>query len=250
LQTAGQDETGEFFCLAAGRDANTWRGARVPPMQGLAFPGQLIYDAGFRRRWPGQCRFIDQSRLVKHRGKWQMKKRMRLTAGRVLSAVVAAWALLVGGMPEAQAEYGDVVINNYSDKGGVRPAVFPHWFHRIRFTCKVCHADLGFKFKAGGNDITMAKIVDGQFCGACHNGEIAWSVENCNMCHSGVPGMATQFHNSTQGRLYAPGAGAAAPAGVSAAAAPAAPAPAPAAAPAGKAAPADSATGKKRRAAP
>lgn len=172
-----------------------------------------------------------------------MKKRLRLTAGYVLSAVVAAWALLVTGIPEAQAEYGDVVINNYSDKGGMRPVVFPHWFHRIRFTCKVCHADLGFKFKAGGNEITMGKIVDGQFCGACHNGEIAWSVENCNMCHSGIAGMPTQFHNSTQGRLYAPGAGAGA-------AAPAAPAATAAPAAATKSAPADSATGKKRRVAP
>ena len=118
---------------------------------------------------------------------------------------MAVWMLLAVGIPEAQAEYGDVVINNYADKAGMRPAVFPHWFHRIRFACKVCHADLGFKFKAGGNEITMAKIIDGQFCGACHNGEIAWSVENCNMCHSGIPGTPTQIHNSTQtGLVYTP----------------------------------------------
>jgi c(7)-type cytochrome triheme protein len=96
----------------------------------------------------------------------------------------------------AHAEYGDVVINNYSDKAGVRPVVFPHWFHRARFTCKVCHADLGFKFKAGGNDINMLKIIDGQYCGACHNGEIAWSVENCNLCHSGKPGTPTLVHET------------------------------------------------------
>jgi len=82
----------------------------------------------------------------------------------------------------AHAEYADVVINNYADAAGIRPVVFPHWFHRIRFRCKVCHADLGFQFKAGGNKITMAKIIDGKFCGACHNGDIAWSVENCAMC--------------------------------------------------------------------
>ena len=104
----------------------------------------------------------------------------------------------------AHAEYGDVVINNYADAAGIRPAVFPHWFHRIRFRCKVCHADLGFQFKAGGNKITMAKIIDGQFCGACHNGEIAWSVENCSMCHSGIPGTPTHFHGSTVQRLVAP----------------------------------------------
>lgn len=104
----------------------------------------------------------------------------------------------------SRAEYADVVINNYADAAGMRPAVFPHWFHRIRFRCKVCHADLGFKFKAGGNEITMAKIIDGKFCGACHNGEIAWSVENCAMCHSGIPGTPTHFHGSTLQRLVAP----------------------------------------------
>jgi len=103
-----------------------------------------------------------------------------------------------------KAEYADVVINNFADAAGMRPAVFPHWFHRIRFRCKVCHADLGFKFKAGGNKITMAKIIDGKFCGACHNGEIAWSVENCSMCHSGIPGTPTHFSGSTVQRLVAP----------------------------------------------
>jgi len=108
-------------------------------------------------------------------------------------------------MPQpAHAEYADVVINNYADAAGIRPAVFPHWFHRIRFRCKVCHADLGFQFKAGGNKITMAKIIEGKFCGACHNGEVAWSVENCAMCHSGVPGTPTHFHGSTVQRLIAP----------------------------------------------
>ena len=117
----------------------------------------------------------------------------------------------LAGIQPARAEYGDIVINNYSDPAGMRPAVFPHWFHRIRFSCKVCHADLGFKFKAGGNEINMVKIIDGQYCGACHNGNIAWSVENCDLCHSGKPGTPTQVHESTINTLIAP-AGAAAPA--------------------------------------
>lgn len=104
----------------------------------------------------------------------------------------------------ARAEYGDVVINNYSDAQNIRPVVFPHWFHRIRFACKVCHTDLGFKFKAGSNDINMVKIVDGQYCGACHNGTLAWSVKNCNLCHSGKPGTATQVHESTTQELTVP----------------------------------------------
>ena len=134
---------------------------------------------------------------------------MSLTTKRnaVLKSLVVGVLVYLGAlvMPQpAQAEYADVVINNYADAAGMRPAVFPHWFHRIRFRCKVCHADLGFQFKAGGNKITMAKIIEGKFCGACHNGEIAWSVENCAMCHSGVPGTPTHFHGSTVQRLIAP----------------------------------------------
>ena len=124
-----------------------------------------------------------------------------------MACVAAFFALVtmaIGTAPEARAEYGDIVINNYSDGAGMRPAVFPHWFHRIRFRCKVCHADLGFKFKAGGNQIDMVKIIDGQFCGACHNGDIAWSVENCNLCHSANPGTPTQVHESTIQKLAQP----------------------------------------------
>lgn len=116
---------------------------------------------------------------------------------------------------DVRAEYGDVVMNSYSDGAGMRPVVFPHWFHRVRFRCKVCHADLGFRFKAGGNEINMLKIIDGQFCGACHNGGLAWSVENCNLCHSGNPGTTTHVHESTTSKLAAPAP--AAPAGAAAA---------------------------------
>jgi c(7)-type cytochrome triheme protein len=118
------------------------------------------------------------------------------------AAAIGAAVFVAGG--SARAEYGDVVINNYSEKAGMRPVVFPHWFHRVRFRCKVCHADLGFKFEAGGNDISMLKIIDGQFCGACHNGELAWNVENCSLCHSGKPGLPTQVHESTTQRMKLP----------------------------------------------
>ena len=98
----------------------------------------------------------------------------------VVLPLVAAWA-----------EYADVIINEKAESEGMPPVIFPHWFHRIRFQCSVCHVDLGFKMKAGANKITMDKIIDGRFCGACHNGEIAWSPENCDFCHSGQPGLET-----------------------------------------------------------
>lgn len=121
-----------------------------------------------------------------------------------LTCLTAVVTLLFLDVREAQAEYGDVVINNYSDKAGIRPVIFPHWFHRLRFRCKVCHGDLGFEFKAGGNQINMLKIIDGQFCGACHNGEIAWPVDNCNLCHSAKPNTPTQVHESTSQKLAVP----------------------------------------------
>ncbi len=127
------------------------------------------------------------------------------------SGIVAFFATLLLcslASRDVHAEYGDVVINNYSDAAGMRPVVFPHWFHRVRFRCKVCHADLGFQFKAGGNQIDMLKIIDGQYCGSCHNGQLAWSAENCNLCHSGKPGTPTQVHESTLPRLPMPGASA------------------------------------------
>jgi len=88
----------------------------------------------------------------------------------------------------AQAEYGDVVMNKRSEALGQRPVVFSHWFHRIRYQCRVCHAEQGFKMRAGTNDVQMADIAAGRFCGSCHNGEIVWAADRCELCHSGLPG--------------------------------------------------------------
>ena len=143
--------------------------------------------------------------LMTVKNKIKRKKFSDRTSLAILTWIV--FALLFGAfvtVDMTRAQYGDVVINNYSDQAGMRPVIFPHWFHRVRFRCKVCHADLGFQFKAGGNDINMVKIIEGQYCGACHDGEIAWSVENCNLCHSGIPETPTQVHESTLQKLVAP----------------------------------------------
>ena len=109
--------------------------------------------------------------------------------------------LLLLAVPPASAEYGDVIINKHAEKAGMRPVIFPHWFHRIRYKCNVCHTEIGFKMRSGGNDISMAEIKNGKFCGACHNNNIAWGPEKCNLCHSGLPGLAsgTRGGNATGG---------------------------------------------------
>ncbi|MFQ5530630.1 MAG: c(7)-type cytochrome triheme domain-containing protein, partial [Gemmatimonadota bacterium] len=64
------------------------------------------------------------------------------------------------------------------------PSVFPHWVHRIRFQCRVCHLEL-FEPRLGANEITMAAIDEGRFCGRCHNGNTAFDVsfDSCQRCH-------------------------------------------------------------------
>lgn len=84
-----------------------------------------------------------------------------------------------------QAEYADLTLNKYAEQAGMPPVIFPHWFHRIRFKCKVCHEDI-FIMRQGSNDINMQKIIQGEYCGRCHNGRIAWAPLYCDRCHSGT----------------------------------------------------------------
>jgi hypothetical protein len=44
----------------------------------------------------------------------------------------------------------------------------------------------------------MADIADGKFCGMCHNDEIAWGAENCDLCHSGRPGLPSRIYGGHQ----------------------------------------------------
>ncbi|RMH18034.1 MAG: hypothetical protein D6701_06810 [Gemmatimonadetes bacterium] len=67
---------------------------------------------------------------------------------------------------------------------GLPPAQFPHWVHRIRFRCKVCHMDI-FEPRNGANAVTMRDISEGRYCGRCHNGKVAFAAGfgECQRCH-------------------------------------------------------------------
>ncbi|MCC0006846.1 MAG: hypothetical protein H6876_01810 [Hyphomicrobiaceae bacterium] len=111
---------------------------------------------------------------------------------RVLLAVVA---LALISAVAAHAEYGDVVLNDRSEAAGMRPVIFPHWYHRTVYKCRVCHAELGFKMEVGANRISMSDLYYGRFCAECHNGKTAWGIEgNCGRCHSGMTGVPTGVH--------------------------------------------------------
>ncbi len=82
--------------------------------------------------------------------------------------------------------YGDIVMMENEEamkEAQVGAVIFPHWFHRIRFRCKVCHETI-FTMKKGANKIDMEKISSGQQCGVCHDGRIAWDPLYCERCHA------------------------------------------------------------------
>jgi c(7)-type cytochrome triheme protein len=91
----------------------------------------------------------------------------------VVAVLAAAWAHAddVGGRKRRTPpqEYGRVVIANHSARAKMAPVVFDHWLHRAKYTCRVCHVDVGFAMKGGATDIQAADNAKGMYCGACHN---------------------------------------------------------------------------------
>ena len=103
----------------------------------------------------------------------------------LLTRVTTAVALASLVSSAAAAVTGDIVFQRKDGAAPeVAPAVFSHWFHRIRYKCYACHP-APFEMKAGANVVTMEAILAGKSCGICHNGTVAWasSFENCNRCH-------------------------------------------------------------------
>lgn len=94
-----------------------------------------------------------------------------------------------GGVPDDA--YGRIVLDRSSTHAGVPAVAFDHWRHRLRFTCRVCHADLAIALRAGETGISADTIQAGQHCGACHDGKP----------HAGV----TVFSACTGWRRFDPG---------------------------------------------
>jgi len=106
------------------------------------------------------------------------------------TCLVLAGLTLAGG-GAVYGAYGDLVFERQGAPAGaasIKPAIFPHWVHRARFRCYVCHPAI-FKMELGSSEITMDKIRKGEFCGACHNGRVAFAVEfqSCDRCHREPP---------------------------------------------------------------
>jgi len=101
-----------------------------------------------------------------------------------LIVLVLALVLTVAFAGMSFAFKKDVTFEAKKDEGKV---VFSHEIHteKGKIKCTECHEAV-FKKKAGADDVTMAAINDGKFCGTCHNGEKAFSAKdaaNCGKCH-------------------------------------------------------------------
>ena len=79
---------------------------------------------------------------------------------------------------------GNIRFPRVASKRAMPAALFPHWFHRIRFKCSACHPAI-FQMKKGSNPISMDGIRAGEWCARCHNGSIAWPAgfHSCEKCH-------------------------------------------------------------------
>lgn len=105
------------------------------------------------------------------------------------SRILVIIALGILTSQNVYAVLGDITFqrqNEASAAQGTPTAVFPHWFHRVRYKCYVCHPKI-FQMKRGMNTIRMEDIMAGKSCGVCHNGNTAWAVsfDTCARCHKG-----------------------------------------------------------------
>lgn len=87
----------------------------------------------------------------------------------------------------------DVIMRNTKEMPHVR---FPHRSHTLWLGCGNCHP-APFAAVAGGNQIRMADIFRGQFCGVCHDRVAFVTFYSCNRCHS-VPQGSTARNSSKE----------------------------------------------------
>lgn len=95
----------------------------------------------------------------------------------------------VNGKEEMDVLDLDIVMRNTKEMPNVR---FPHRSHTMWLACSNCHP-APFVPVAGANEIRMADIFRGRFCGMCHDRVAFLTFFSCDRCHS-VPQGASSRH--------------------------------------------------------
>ncbi|GAB4556312.1 MAG: hypothetical protein Tsb0017_10020 [Geothermobacteraceae bacterium] len=115
--------------------------------------------------------------------------------------VAAVWA--VAGSSLAGDHGGDIYFTK-----PVKSVLFSHDVHvdQLGFDCESCHDGL-FEYEAGAaeqsDDFTMESLYQGNYCGACHDGDTAFaSNTRCATCHVGVKGYLRAKGESESGSSH------------------------------------------------
>jgi len=96
----------------------------------------------------------------------------------VAALFVCGQSLAQGGVKKTRPQrhdFGKVVIHNFSESARMSPVTFNHWQHRSKYTCRLCHVDIGFAMSANATGIKAADNVNGEYCGTCHNGKSSYA---------------------------------------------------------------------------
>ncbi len=111
-----------------------------------------------------------------------------MTRGAKIGALTLVGSLvLIAGCIKGGILNRDLV---FKTKNG--DVIFSHRYHvKVqKLHCYYCHPRL-FKKRFGADKFTMRDIWNGRYCGACHNGKIAFDArnpKNCSRCHKQTTG--------------------------------------------------------------
>jgi len=103
--------------------------------------------------------------------------------------------------------YGSVLMEVPAEKK-ISSVVFAHWLHRTKYTCRVCHYELGFSMKVNDTPIVCNKgKMNGEYCASCHNGKTSFGpqddlgADNCERCHNTNASLRWEDFQNLQTRL-------------------------------------------------
>lgn len=107
----------------------------------------------------------------------------------MLLAISSVMLLLMMATPSISADEGDFGGPEINFENPVKGVSFSHKAHvgDFGFACDSCHDSL-FEMQVGSSfekgDFTMASFNKGLYCGACHNGSMAFATNTqCASCH-------------------------------------------------------------------
>ncbi len=117
---------------------------------------------------------------------------------RLITTVTALLALVTGLASAASYPEAPIVFDK-----PVTGVIFSHKVHMDKgLSCEMCHNRL-FEMQAkkaqGNADFVMESLYQGKYCGACHNGSLAFAANTrCATCHIGVKGAKRLSDGGTQ----------------------------------------------------